>query len=988
MTALERFRLAIIRASALLAVLLAAGTAGTAGAATWEVVPIEHLIGRAGNPPSPSLIHPLPSFTGDTGEIPLPFCTYTEETQTLACSGTLHLRSQTNPTANGRVFDRYLTDLRIVAGDPAGTGGFLCENAPGTSQAAGFGALVGANICGNYTLGGDFNDNSTLVYDGITVSRVFAGDDVASGLPQSIELYGLSVVQFQGSGGSLVLESADWDANSSFGTQMTFAIGSEAQAGAGDDNFELAMDSEQVLLDVLANDHGFESPVTVSILTAPANGSASVTGSPGAPAAVRIAYTPNPGFSGFDSLVYEVTDGTTTDAAAVTLSVLAPHVPQVYEVTLVEHLIRRVGGEPSAALINPTPSFAGDTGNIPPMSCTYNEANDDLSCEGTLHTRTQVNPTSLGRIFDRFVTDLEIAGAAGSASAYECVDGGFRLAVGASFCGNYVFGDNGLDESALSYGPGTAVVRTMGGDDVAQGDPQSVGDYDLGLVQFTGTGGYLVYESANWSSNQYTGTRIQFAVGDAIGPAGGTALNDGYTVAVNSAGVDLDVLANDIGFGESVAVTLDSLPGNGTAEVMNSPGHPALIRIRYTPTQGFSGTDSFIYRVDDGTYSRNAVVSLSVIVPEAVDDEAVAKNEAATSIDVLANDVGFANPLTVTVTAEPQHGTAVVTGSPGDASGVRIVYTPEAGYTGPDSVVYEVSDGVYSDTATVAIDVVIFKAVDDSVTVVSSSCCHYIEIAANDFGFEDPVTVSLLQGAVYGSSYIYNASGPAANVLLYYNPWGAGNYTETLSYAISDGANTDTATVTINVIEYLAVDDSVTAYGDSPLTIGVTLNDLGFNYPKTLGIFTNPTNGSVEVVPAPSQWGEPTLIYTPAPGFRGVDTFQYAIDDGVRLGVATVTVEVVDDSDGDEVADGVDNCVSVPNPDQRDTDGDGYGNICDADFNNDGVVNFADLAFLRSRFGTSDPDADLDGSGLVNFADLARLQSLFGKPPGPSALAD
>src|SRR5690606_3752549 len=134
--------------------------------------------------------------------------------------------------------------------------------------------------------GGDFNDNSTLVYDGITVSRVFAGDDVASGLPQSIELYGLSVVQFQGSGGSLVLESADWDANSSFGTQMTFAIGSEAQAGAGDDSFELAMDSEQVLLDVLANDHGFESPVTVSILTAPANGSASVTGSPGAPAAV------------------------------------------------------------------------------------------------------------------------------------------------------------------------------------------------------------------------------------------------------------------------------------------------------------------------------------------------------------------------------------------------------------------------------------------------------------------------------------------------------------------------------------------------------------------------------------------------------------------------------------------------------------------------------------------------------------------------------
>ncbi|MHB1241661.1 MAG: hypothetical protein ACYC18_14355, partial [Gammaproteobacteria bacterium] len=67
-----------------------------------------------------------------------------------------------------------------------------------------------------------------------------------------------------------------------------------------------------------------------------------------------------------------------------------------------------------------------------------------------------------------------------------------------------------------------------------------------------------------------------------------------------------------------------------------------------------------------------------------------------------------------------------------------------------------------------------------------------------------------------------------------------------------------------------------------------------------------------------------------------------------------------------------------------DTDHDGYGNRCDADFDENGIVNFADIAYLKSKFGTSDPNADLDGNGIVNFADLAIAKSLFGKPPGPS----
>jgi len=96
--------------------------------------------------------------------------------------------------------------------------------------------------------------------------------------------------------------------------------------------------------------------------------------------------------------------------------------------------------------------------------------------------------------------------------------------------------------------------------------------------------------------------------------------------------------------------------------------------------------------------------------------------------------------------------------------------------------------------------------------------------------------------------------------------------------------------------------------------------------------------------------------------------------------------DVSADADDDGVVDIIDNCTLVPNPAQRDTDSDGFGNICDPDFDNTLVVNASDLAYLKSMFFTTDPHADLDGSGFVNAGDLAILKTMFFGPPGPSGL--
>lgn len=91
------------------------------------------------------------------------------------------------------------------------------------------------------------------------------------------------------------------------------------------------------------------------------------------------------------------------------------------------------------------------------------------------------------------------------------------------------------------------------------------------------------------------------------------------------------------------------------------------------------------------------------------------------------------------------------------------------------------------------------------------------------------------------------------------------------------------------------------------------------------------------------------------------------------------------DADGDLIADVSDNCTNVQNPLQIDTDSDGHGNFCDADLNNDCVVNVTDLGTLRAVFFGTWPAADFNSDGVVNFVDLGILRAAFFAPPGPSA---
>jgi hypothetical protein len=94
------------------------------------------------------------------------------------------------------------------------------------------------------------------------------------------------------------------------------------------------------------------------------------------------------------------------------------------------------------------------------------------------------------------------------------------------------------------------------------------------------------------------------------------------------------------------------------------------------------------------------------------------------------------------------------------------------------------------------------------------------------------------------------------------------------------------------------------------------------------------------------------------------------------------------DFDGDGVADMVDNCSEDVNSLQDDTDGDYCGNLCDADYDQTGIVGFPDLLEFGAAFGTSGNEEKCHTEPIpgciVDLSDLNFIFSNAGSTPGPS----
>ncbi len=179
----------------------------------------------------------------------------------------------------------------------------------------------------------------------------------------------------------------------------------------------------------------------------------------------------------------------------------------------------------------------------------------------------------------------------------------------------------------------------------------------------------------------------------------------------------------------------------------------------YTPADGFSGTDTFTYTATDDAEGSTATGIVTITVtPTAGADAArttAGKSVTVTGPGVLGNDHGSA--LRVASVGRAQHGTVRI------AADGTFVYTPAAGFSGVDTVTYDVVDaeGQHAEavvTVTVGIDAVADSARTVAGTAIARDARH--GLLGNDGG--TGLTAALDRKPAHGTvtvqrdgSYVY-----------------------------------------------------------------------------------------------------------------------------------------------------------------------------------------------------------------------------------------
>jgi VCBS repeat-containing protein len=327
----------------------------------------------------------------------------------------------------------------------------------------------------------------------------------------------------------------------------------------------------------------------------------------------------------------------------------------------------------------------------------------------------------------------------------------------------------------------------------------------------------------------------------------------------------------------------------------------------YTPAPGFSGSDSFIYKANDGALDSN-VASVNITVnpinspPVAVADSYstdinIALNEP--SPGVLDNDSDpDGDQLTAIKLTDPQHGTVDLNT---DGS---FIYTPDPGFTGIESFTYRAIDGTLgSNVASVSISVNPINnppvAVADSYSTDEDTVLGIDPpgVLGNDSDPDgDQLTAIKLTDPQHGT---LNSNGDGSFA---YTPHPGYAGSDSFTYRANDGAlDSNVASVSITITPTndppVADADSYSMAEDTPLAIdppGVLVNDSDAEGdPLTAHLVQGPGQGTLNLNP------DGSFIYTPIPNFNGEASFTYRASDSQddsNVATATVTVTPVNDA--------------------------------------------------------------------------------------------
>ena len=547
----------------------------------------------------------------------------------------------------------------------------------------------------------------------------------------------------------------------------------------------------------MTNDSDVETAndnLTVSAISDPSNGAAVIAADN-----TTITYTPNDGFTGFDSFTYTVADGTGADALTDTGTATVSVAPVVFGSISIDYEENGTGSVATyTANGNPTwrltgadrDAFSIDSGgvltfNSPPDYESPADANTDnaylltvvatVQSGGSTVTVPLPVTVTVGDVTDpptvTGLTQVDYAeNSTGTVATYSATGSGGTISWSLEQNGDY--GDFSIDDAtgALTFAsaPDYETPADANTDNVYQVTVQATEGGEVGELDVTITVTDLPGVSGPAVSDYPENGTVAVANYSATGAGG--------TISWSLSGAD----------SRAFSIT------GGALTFASTPDHEE------PDDEGGNNVYEVTVRADDsgevGTLDVTVRVLNLVGLPTVVDDAVTTDEDTPVAIAVLDNDLIAEGGSTLSVTAvgTPTYGGAV-------NSAGNISYTPAEHFNGTDRFTYTISDGTNTATGTVTVTVAPVndapKAMADAVVTVANTAI-VIDVVANDTDVDgDALSVKAVADAGNGNADFTARSSTEIT----YTPDPNFTGTDSFTYTVTDGTTTATPNPTVTV---------------------------------------------------------------------------------------------------------------------------------------------------------------------------------------------
>ena len=679
---------------------------------------------------------------------------------------------------------------------------------------------------------------------------------------------------------------------------------------ANDDAATVNEDDALFTIDVVANDTDNDGnpndTVTLTNIGATTLGTAVIN-------ANSIDYTPAADSNGIDTFTYTVTDGTVSAEGSVTVTITAinddPVVTAAGPFSIAENIANAaVVGTVAATDVDSTIAgysiSAGNTGNafaidaagqITVADTTAIDFESATSFNLTI-TASDGVAVSAGEVVTVDVTNVN------DTAPVVAVAGPFGIAedaANATVVGTVSATD--IDSVVTSYSIATGNVMNAFAVDASG----QITVADTSVIDFEIRTSYNLAITATDGVNVSAATVVVVNISDVNDTAPVIVAAQSFNVlatAANSTVVgtvsasDADTVGSITGFNITAGNT-------GTAFAIDAAGQ---ITVANTPLSGIyslsvTATDSVntspvVTVLVTAVTNTPPVITQGASVPVTMDEDGVPQAFVAptiTATDAEGDSLSWSTPGAT-------NGAATVSGS--GASPSVLTYVPNADFNGSDSFVVNVFDGTSTVGITIQVTVnsvndVPVAAADNNVLDTTPEDTPFTTqdvLANDDDGGDGPVALSVSSADL--SSAFGGVVADNGNGTFDYSPPADFNGVDTFSYTVTDGLDTDVATVSV----------TVTAVNDAPVAVNDSESTTVDTFITTANVLTNDTDIdntanelSVSAADATSvnggtiaDLGDGTFTYTPASGFTGADSFTYTVFDGTDTDVGTVTITV------------------------------------------------------------------------------------------------